>query len=166
LDASFSSADLLGGTVFLRYPTGWAAQADESGLTIQLVNRPDLLNNTSLSAGVVRVVVNVAPLAIAGANLPADTPLTARSFLASFLTPLSQSNPQTVISAVADTTIGGKPAAQVLLSTTDGAVWLVAIAKDEAYILLSGTTLPNEQTQFVPVIEAIAASVDYSQAAE
>ncbi|MCU0513832.1 MAG: hypothetical protein MUE40_14835 [Anaerolineae bacterium] len=168
LPETYSAQDMLGGMLTVQYPATWATQGQPEGLQVQLASQADLFTATpgTLAAGQVQMVVSALPNSLAAGAVSGGAALTPRAFLESFLAQVRQTSPNLAVNAITELTLGGYPAAQTSGTAPEGDALLLVIAREEAYLLIFGTTAPGELPAQQPLLLAIAQTADYATAAE
>jgi hypothetical protein len=168
LTESYSGTDMLNGELSFRYPAGWGAKANETGLQVQFASDPALLTNIpdSVPAGQLYMFITMSPGSLVNVAVPEGETLTPEKFLQAFIESDKAAGSTLPYGEITPTTLAGKSAARVTATGEDGAVLVVVVALPDGYALISGTTPPTELAKSEPIMLAIAGSVEYIIGAE
>ncbi len=158
--ASFSGADLLGGTLTVPYPEGWQASGDANGLI--LTNAPDAdIAAEGLASGQAAIFITVipndlAPLAVAEGFEPS-----APMILANFIAQADTSVANATWGQVLLTRAGTRPAAIASGSNGDDDALIISVALETGYALITAVTDQGQMSTALPTVALIARELTY-----
>lgn len=158
--ASFSGADLLGGTLTVPYPEGWQASGDANGLI--LTNAPDAdITAGGLASGQAAIFITVipndlAPLAVAEGFEP-SAPL----ILANFIAQADTSVENATWGQILLTRAGTRPAAIVSGSNGDDDALIVSVTLETGYALITAVADQGQMAAALPTVALIARELTY-----
>jgi hypothetical protein len=158
--ASFSGADLLGGTLTVPYPQGWQTSGDANGLII--ANSAEAaVAAAGLTSGQAAIFITVipndlAPLAVAEGFEP-SAPL----ILANFIAQAETSVENATWGQILLTRAGTRPTAIVSGSNGDDDALIVSVTLETGYALITAVTDQGQMSAALPTVALIARELTY-----
>lgn len=157
LNATYSGADEVGGTLTFNHPQDWVTQPDRPGAVATRAEVFDLLPGEPFAEDMAAVLVSAIPRDLA--SLVVGENVTVMAIALAFLENADSSG--VVFGQPAAYALGDKVGVRSQGTGQEGDALLLVIEEEEAFIFLSGITARGQMSAYQATFEAIVASVIY-----